>query len=117
MITAKYNFEKHLLKINGHAGAAEIGKDIYCAGVSTLVYTMVKTLLDAQEDGILEDLDIQNKNGRISIKCTPKEEYTPNIDTIYMVIFNGMEALADSYPEYIRFIPTTGGEKSSSASE
>ena len=43
MITIEIN--DYELKIHGHAEFAEKGKDIVCAGISTLFYTLYEVLL------------------------------------------------------------------------
>ena len=40
------------LTIDGHAGYAEPGKDIVCAGVTVLTHTPVKSIEDLTEDKI-----------------------------------------------------------------
>lgn len=105
MIKVRYDFDNHEIRVSGHANMEEKGKDIVCASVSTLVYTLCRTLSDAQEQGILEDLIVEAKSGKAHVKCVPKEDYEPNVDTIFMTIFNGFDALAESYPDYVSFVP------------
>lgn len=55
------------ITISGHAGYAEPGKDIICAGATALTETLVKSLEDLTEDEIEYDIspgraDIQYKN-------------------------------------------------------
>ena len=43
MIEARYDSDELILSLTGHAGYAPIGQDIVCAGVSTLVYTLINS--------------------------------------------------------------------------
>ena len=43
MIEAVYNRGKKTLSVHGHSGYAPRGRDIVCAGVSTLVYTLINS--------------------------------------------------------------------------
>ena len=56
------------LTIDSHAGYAEKGKDIVCAGVTSLVQTLVKSIEDLTKDKIEYDIslgkaDIKYKKG------------------------------------------------------
>ena len=50
-ITTKETDKHVTVDIVGHAGYAEQGKDIVCAGVSTLAYTLINNL-DRENGGI-----------------------------------------------------------------
>lgn len=52
------------IKISGHAGYAEIGKDIVCAGVSVLVYTLEKAL-----EGLCENEIENSESAEETIIC------------------------------------------------
>lgn len=44
------------IEIEGHAGYAEAGKDIVCAGVSALTQTLIKSIEDLTSDKIRYDI-------------------------------------------------------------
>ena len=50
MIRVDYN--KKIIKISGHAGYAEAGKDIVCASVSSIIYTTVNGIMNLNKDAI-----------------------------------------------------------------
>ena len=52
------------ISVKGHAHYAEHGKDIVCAGVSTLVQTLVQSIDDLTEDKIKYDIS----SGYVDIK-------------------------------------------------
>ena len=43
---------KGRITVSGHAGFAEAGKDIVCAGVTALIQTLIKSIGDLTEDKI-----------------------------------------------------------------
>ena len=43
---------KDRITVSGHAGFAEAGKDIVCAGVTALTQTLIKSIGDLTEDKI-----------------------------------------------------------------
>ena len=83
------------IEINGHAGYAEHGKDIVCAGVTALFQTLVKSIRDLTSD-------------RISVNIAPgassvtfgnlSEEGRLLIDSFFI----GICLIADEFPEYVR---------------
>lgn len=107
MINIKYNLDRREVKINGHAQAGGIGKDVICAGVSALFDTLCITLKDAELKDILKPntLSIEVESGKAFVKCEPKDEYISAIDTVYMTIFNGFDFLAKTYPKTVSFKP------------
>lgn len=44
------------IAIEGHAGYAEVGKDIVCAGVTALTQTLIKSIEDLTSDKIRYDI-------------------------------------------------------------
>ena len=40
------------ITVSGHAGYAEAGKDVVCAGVTALTQTLIKSITDLTEDKI-----------------------------------------------------------------
>lgn len=99
-------FKKHgnieELNVNGHADYAPIGKDIVCAAVSSIVYTL-KIALEKAE---------QNKKALL-LRCELNEGYavlvfkTLSAETTAVVraLIDGLIALSNSYPDYIGFLP------------
>ncbi len=44
MVRIAYNASKKEMSFSGHAGSAEKGKDLICCAVSTLFYTLKRSL-------------------------------------------------------------------------
>ncbi len=102
MIEIKFNPEKLEIKISGHAGQAEKGKDIVCSAVSILFYTLAQAVMDSEEMLAEEPVVIiDDGNGRVS--CKPKEEYVATMQRTYWTILTGFELLAEEYKDYVSF--------------
>lgn len=85
------------IEIKGHAGYAEHGKDIVCAGVTALFQTLVKSIRDLTSD-------------RISVNIAPgassvtfgnlSEEGRLLIDSFFI----GICQIANEFPAYVRIV-------------
>lgn len=85
------------IKISGHAGYAEPGKDIVCAGVTALTQTLVKSVEDLTEDKIEYDIS----PGRADIKFRNLSEKAKALVDSFFV---GIRLIADEFPENIRVL-------------
>lgn len=97
MITIKPNDGTYLhgFRISGHAGFADVGKDIVCAGVSALAQTTAETL--RRYTHIIES----TKKGEMIVNIpTEKSWYSAVIMHTFCV---GIELLAENYPEHINY--------------
>lgn len=104
MITIETNMKNYEVKISGHAEFAENGKDIVCAGISALFYTLYEVLFENKEQ-MLEpnSLTAIMNGGNGTISCKPKKEYVGNVQLMYMTILTGLKMMADNYPDYVKF--------------
>lgn len=83
--------------IKGHAHYAEPGKDIICAGVSTLAQTFLWSI-----DGLTDDVvnSIATK-GNLEIKYRNlSEKGKLLIDSFFI----GISLIAHEYPDYVRIV-------------
>lgn len=85
------------LTIEGHAGYAEPGKDIVCAGVTALTQTLIKSIEDLTEDKIEYDIS----PGRADIKFRNLSEKAKALVDSFFV---GIRLIADEFPENIRIV-------------
>ena len=92
-ITTKETDKHVTVDIVGHAGYAEQGKDIVCAGVSTLAYTLINNL-DRENCGIKYSI----KDGEMHIEFNLVSE---KIKNIFETINLGFSMLCGNYPENI----------------
>ena len=89
------------LMISGHAGHGKKGKDIVCASVSMLFYTLGEALYDSVD--MLEEAPIfKDEEGEGYLSCIPKKEYEGNIARTYWTILEGFQLLANHYPKNVK---------------
>lgn len=86
---------KDRITVSGHAGYAEAGKDIVCAGVTALTMSLVKSINDLTEDKI----EYEISPGRGDIHCG-------NLSEAGMLLvdsfFIGICLIAEKYPDHVR---------------
>ncbi len=107
MINIVFDAETMELTMEGHAGAAEKGKDIVCSAVSTMFYTLGYALAECTE-AMKGDTVIDMRDGYGRIKCDPKEECAGVIQRIYWTILIGIEKIAETYPKFVSFTSVRG---------
>lgn len=91
------------LKVHGHAGYAERGKDIVCAAASMLAYTLGQTVSNMDTAGQLTEVPVLKfASGEAVIGWIPKDEYRELAGAAMWVIENGARCLAASFPDYVR---------------
>ena len=90
------------MKLSGHAGQAEHGKDIVCAAASILAYTVAQALQFQYEDGGLKKKPhIKLEPGDTVIIAKPKaERYEEALHTFFIAQV-GYSLLAKTYPQYV----------------
>ena len=97
MIEAWISVEALELKITGHAGYAERGKDIVCAGVSMLTQTLAAHMLrHAEEDLVSIDTD----NGMM-LRMKADSPRAGETRDLFAFVQEGLELLSGQYPEYV----------------
>ena len=85
------------IKISGHAGYAEPGKDIVCAGVSTLVQTLIQSIEELTEDKI----EYSIHHGMAEIKYRNLSEAGKLLTGSFFV---GVRMIAGEYQDYVRLV-------------
>jgi uncharacterized protein YsxB (DUF464 family) len=97
------------LRLEGHAGYAEVGKDIVCASASILAYTVAQFVMEAENKGDLASPPhIQLDSGDTLISCEPCEDTYEAVLNAYLFAKMGYALLAHNYPQYVELI--TDGE-------
>lgn len=93
----KVSVRKDEITVSGHAGYAEQGKDIVCAGVTALVQTLIKSFDDLTEDKI--EADVQQ--GEAYIKYGDLSEAGKLlVDSFFL----GICLIADEFLQYVKII-------------
>ena len=97
MICAKYSVEgdTHSLTVIGHAGYAEKGTDIVCAGVSALVQALIGWIENNECE--VECISIDEGVGEVIIVCNGGE----GLAAVYYMTAIGLEQMANVYPDHV----------------
>lgn len=91
------------LKVEGHAGQAEIGQDIVCASASILTYTVAQIVTDMARKGLLDrEPTIVLDSGDATVECICKDEtaYGEALNGYYVAMV-GYQLLAHNYPQFV----------------
>ena len=97
-ITFAEEGNKRTITINGHSGYAEKGKDIVCAGISTLYQSYRYYLEDLMDDGKAEDIFILEGDGFSEISS---RNISPESMAAYEMAKQGLETISETYPDYV----------------
>lgn len=103
MIQAHISQEKQgrlLVRITGHAGAADQGEDVVCAGASALLLTLLggaEKELDAAVIGQLEP-------GLCDVELVVSESRRQGLRLLADVFRYGFRRLMETYPERVNLI-------------
>lgn len=93
-----------ILALEGHAGQAEVGKDIVCSAASILAYTTAQRVLMMKEEGKLKKKPhIRLEEGNAVITCKPSKGHYAEALHIYSFAQTGYELLQQNYPEFVKF--------------
>lgn len=82
------------ITINGHAGYAEAGKDIVCAGVSALTQGLVRSIQSLTGDRI----SYQVFPGSVTIEYKNLSEKAKLLVDSFFI---GILEIAEEYPDYV----------------
>lgn len=100
MIKIKVNYSNdyvNKVKITGHAGYAEHGKDIVCASVSSIAITSANLILKVDD----KKVNVTQKEGLIEIDVLKKDE---TINMILLNMIDMLEELSNDYKENVKII-------------
>lgn len=106
MIKVAFAHEKDtgtiILKVKGHAGQAEKGKDIVCSAASILTYTIAQYLNYVyKQGGLKKKPNIKLNDGDSLIVAKPTEEYEGEVLNAFFVAEVGYSLLAKNYPQFV----------------
>ena len=90
------------MKLSGHAGQAEQGKDIICSAASILAYTVAQALqFQYEDDGLKKKPHFKLEPGDTIIVAKPKPERYEEALHTFFVAQVGYSLLAKTYPQYV----------------
>lgn len=82
--------------VTGHADYAERGKDIVCAAVSALTFTLYNSLQELSDVPVMEKQYVWQESPGISIPC-PSDKTDVMIGQ-YKI---GIEGVREAFPDYV----------------
>lgn len=104
MIKITYSRKEHELIIKGHSGTGEkTGKDIICAGVSTLACTLAQDLRILEQRGAVTKYEMRLEAGNTRLACVPTEVHAEQVGLVMDALITGMTMMADSYPQNVSY--------------
>lgn len=83
------------IEISGHAGYAELGKDIVCAGVTALTQTLIQSIENLTDDKI----EYRISPGKAEIEYRNLSEKSK---TLVDSFFVGICLIAEEFPEHVK---------------
>lgn len=90
------------LTVKGHADAGVKGKDLVCAGISTLVYMVANSVqIMFARDMLKKRPFIEFGDGETKIIVTPKKEHIPFVYHTFWDAGIGFSTLSHSYPNNV----------------
>lgn len=82
---------------SGHAGYADYGSDIVCAGVSGILYAVANTLSEMDANAYIEESD-----NRLRVKIVDQSFHEPAIQSVLKVAWMGAEGIQQEYGKFLK---------------
>lgn len=105
-VTLTSEGNKLSLRLIGHAGYAETGKDIICASASILTYTVAQLILEMNANGRLlkyPTVKLCEGDALVEAECKDQEALDEAMRIMHFAEA-GYSLLQNSYPEYVKFV-------------
>ena len=93
--------EGFYIEAAGHSGFGEKGRDVVCAGVSTLIFTTYYYLRKLQDVGYIGYLEKTEADGEVSISARCAEGEQTILKTAFEMALTGFEMLAENFPQCV----------------
>ena len=93
----KVLIEDNKIDVKGHANYDELGKDIVCASVSTLVISTINNIIDVDKESIL----YEEKENEIKIEIKNNNEIVKKLINNMVLM---LEDLEKDYPKNIKIL-------------
>ena len=99
-IRYKHTASDFKIEIKGHAGYAEYGKDIVCAGASTICSMLLIAADDAKAHGEIKVKTDKRCHGMVKL-CYRYEKANSRVRYIAELVIEVYRMLAEEYPDNI----------------
>ena len=101
-VTFTESEKKLSLRLEGHAGYAEHGKDIVCASATILAYTLA-SIIDTFDDDVEAFVNLSSGDTTIGCKCKNDIIYSKIADA-FRYTKMGYALLEHNYPQYVKLM-------------
>ena len=90
------------IEVSGHAGFAEAGEDIVCAGISVLTINLINSLEELSEDAFLVNED--EETGYIKVWMSYEEDEEPDYESqlLFDSYLIGIRSIKNDYNEFVK---------------
>ncbi|MBR1385581.1 MAG: ribosomal-processing cysteine protease Prp [Bacilli bacterium] len=95
MIKVNISRDNNKIEIHGHSMYSDFGKDIVCAGVSSVVTTTINGILSFNKDFI----SYQSLKDKFIIEINNHNEI---VDTLIKNMINMLEQIEEDYPKNVK---------------
>ena len=99
MTRVRYDRAGLRMRMEGHAGAGEYGKDIVCAAESILLLVLERQLQELEGEN---RVSVVKRPGAAEISCCPVREKTLRCWDVFETVFLGYQLLENMYPAFVR---------------
>ena len=94
--------EATYLTLDGHAGAGPKGRDIVCAALSALAFTLARVAQKNTAYGTRFDANWEEAT--MVLRCEPEDEaMRERCRQLFAAFGEGFHLIAEAYPEYVSF--------------
>ena len=93
--------EEFGIRLRGHAGSGEPGRDLICAGVSALVLALREELLHLEGKGALRFRTLRLEPGDAEICCDPVPEGEEAVSVAFDTVVRGLRLLERLFGEHV----------------
>ena len=81
---------------SGHAGYADHGQDIVCAGISAILYAVANILDDMGANAYIEE-----EENRLRVKIVDRSYQDPAIQAVLRVAWMGADGIKQEYGKFL----------------
>ena len=99
-IRCKIEKSSFLIQASGHAGYAEVDRDIVCSAISCLLSTLASSLETIKDI----DKEIRLDDGDASISVEVPYWRSIHIRIMFEFAARGLEMIAEQYPDTVEFV-------------
>ena len=98
MTRVRYDRAGLRMRMEGHAGAGEYGRDIVCAAESILLLVLERQLQELEGEN---RVSVVKRPGAAEISCCPVREKTLRCRDVFETVFLGYQLLENMYPAFV----------------